>query len=159
MAVFRARSSWRQAQTLISRLWWRAWVYRVAPEACSILAQSPRDFKGSGDIVYNDITKNPEYSVTNKGIKFFNWYVDREGSNHAGGFTLDPLLSCRRRGCTGSLYITLRRLKDDTWYRCKSESFPSHGSFWTRSNQVGVCSRQRHFYVTAWTHTESGGLR
>lgn len=123
-------------------------------EACSILAQSPKDFKNSGDIICYNITNNPEYSVTNKGVKFINWHCDRSGSNHAGGLTFDLRLNCRRSGHKGtdSLWITLRRLKEETWYRCKSENFQSHGTFWKRANQHGIHSRQRHFYVTTCPH-------
>lgn len=124
-------------------------------EACSILAQSPRDFKDSGDIVCNDITDNPEYSVTNKGIRFNNWHFDRSGTNTD---TFDFPLSCRRDGYAGegSLHVTLTRLKDRTWYRRKTETFQSHKKFRRPIRQPGSNSYLWYFYITTCAHGEWG---
>ena len=83
-----------------------------------VLARSPRAFAGSGDIVCKDLTINPEFSVTNKGIKLsisqFENSIRKEFSDH-----FDLLLNCHREGYAGdgSLYISLKRLNGSTWYR------------------------------------------
>jgi hypothetical protein len=127
--------------------------------ACSILAQSPHDFEYSGDIICNNVTDNPEFSVTNKGIRFNDWRLDRLGEAPKKD-SIDLSLNCRRDGYTGegSLYITVKRLKDTIWYRRKAETFESYEKFRKRPPKQGSTSYLWYYYVTTCAHGEWGLL-
>ncbi|KAL5403104.1 hypothetical protein PMIN03_010135 [Paraphaeosphaeria minitans] len=115
-------------------------------EPCSILAQSPSDFEGSGDIICSLFRNNPEFSVTNKGIRFNDWNFERYGSDPN---IFEIPLSCRREWTreTGSLHITLYRLKGNVWYRRKNETFRLHKDFVKIGNAPGSNAALPYFHI------------